>query len=573
MSKRMSASVRNFQQVSGDASKYTAELVIPQSTTHTKVTITIRADAAQVANSNPAVLGPLKDTAKTFEIAAPPAVATVTGADKVCILEKDIIANDILNDVLPHLGSDAGGAFIGVLECVAIADYLYLVVQIQKFTQTVDDDGELITPTNPADFLSDLQAGAALVSVNTANCQFEILKAYPDVALAARSLAVDGNVLYFMEGSHYMYTENVVFSDPDWREKIGYIYKISHPATTIQTVGRNWRSATTGDNPDTSETDYFYGVHGATAAPIAIVDDALHAITGYGNFDDIGHTRGQFPVNQIGNWNWIQYHDQINQRLSEVQTNGRTGFDVLKDIAIVTNSILGFKNDTFFIRPREPQKAINGASGVTKTQTTMTATDLNWGEFPSEGWLYIEGELIKHTGADANGQFSNLVRGAEETTAAARTGDFDIQFVDHILSLNQDTLEMPIKSVVANNDLRQFYNRVKLRYGDDAEVLVEDATSIAENGARLLEVDVPLDAHQRVWAEWLANAYLARFKEIKQILNLTLKPTFFMSVGDVVYLKIPERLHLNGTLCQVLETRHSFRQPPTTSLKLVTLNL
>lgn len=564
--------VENFQQVSGDASKYTAELAIPKNTTHTKVTITIRADAAQVANSNPAILGPKEDTSRTFEIAAPPAVATVTGADKVCILEKDIIANDILNDVLPHLGSNAGGAFIGVLECVAIADALYLVVQIQKFTQTVDDDGELITPTTPTDFLSDLQAGAALVSVNTANCQFEILKAYPDVALAARSLAVDGNVLYFMEGSHYMYTENVVFSDPDWREKIGHIYKISHPATTIQTVGRNWRSATTGDNPDTAETDYFYGVHGATAAPIAIVDDALHAITGYGNFDDIGQTRGQFPVNQIGNWNWIQYHDQINQRLSEVRTNGRTGFDVLKDIAIVTNSILGFKNDTFFIRPREPQKAINGASGVTKTQTTMTATDLNWGEFPSEGWLYIEGELVKHTGADENGQFSELVRGAEDTTAAARTGDFDIQFVDHILSLNQDTLEMPIKSVVANNDLRQFYNRVRLRYGDDAEVLVEDATSIAENGARLLEVDVPLDAHQRVWAEWLANAYLARFKEIKQILNLTLKPTFFMSVGDVVYLKIPERLHLNGTLCQVLETRHSFRQPPTTALKLVTLN-
>ena len=564
--------VRNFQQVSGDASKYTAELAIPQSTTNTKVTITIRADAAQVANSNPAVLGPLQDTAKTFEIAAPPAVATVTGADKVCILEKDIISNDILNDVIPHLGSDAGGAFIGVLECVAIADSLYLVVQIRKFTQTVDDAGALITPTNPADFLADLQAGAALVSVNTANCQFKILKAYADVSLAARSLTVDGNTLYFMEGSHYLYEDGVVFSDPDWREKIGHIYKISHPATTIQTVGRNWRSATTGDNPDTAETDYFYGVHGGTAAPIAIVDDALHAITGYGNFDDIGQTRGQFPVNRIGNWNWIQYDDQINQRLSEVRTNGRTGFDVLKDIAIVTNSILGFKNDTFFIRPREPQKAINATSGVTKTQTTITATKLNWGSYPSEGWLYIEGELIQHTGADANGQFSSLVRGAEETTAAAYTGNFEIQFVSHILSLTTDTLEMPIKSVVANNDLRQFYNRVRLRYGDDAEVLVEDATSIAENGARLLEVDVPLDAHQRVWAEWLANAYLARFKEIKQILNLTLKPTFFMSAGDVVYLKIPERLHLNGTLCQVLETRHSFRQPPTTSLKLVTLN-
>ena len=571
----------NFQQVTGDASKYTAELTIPQSNTNTKVTITVSADAAQVANSNPAILGPEEDTSKTFEIAAPTAVATVTGADSVCVLEKDIVSNDYLNDAIAFLGDNAGGGFTGVLECESIGEYLYLVVQVRKFTQTVDADGDLVTPTNPENFLSDLQAGAALVRVNTGNCQFELLRVYSDVTLSARSLTVDGTTLYFMEGSHYMYEDGLIFSDRQWREKVGYVYKIEHPSSTIQEVGRNWRSATTTDNPDTEVTDYFYGVHGATTAPIAIVDEALHLITGFGNFDDIGQPRGEHPVNRIGNWNWIQYHDQINQRLSEVLTNGRTGFDILKDIAILTNSILGFDNDTFFVRPREAQKAINGGgSGITATQTTLTAGDLNWGSYPSEGdadneadegWLYIDSELMKHNGADENGQFSDLVRGAEGTTAAAHTGKFDIIFVDHILSLNQDTLEMPIKSIIANNDNRQFYNRVKIRYGEGEEVLVEDATSIAENGARLLEVDMPLDAHQKVWAELIANAYLAHFKEIKQILNLTLKPTFFLKKLDVVCLNIPERLHLHNKLCQVLEIKHNFRTPPTTAVKLVTL--
>ena len=565
----------NFEQVTGDASKYTAELTIPQTVTNTKATITVPADVAQVANSNPAILGPEEDTSRTFEIAAPTAVATITGADTVCVLEKDIIENDYLNDVIGHLGDNAGGAFTSALECVSIGDYVYLIVQVRKFTQTVDDDGDLVTPTTPENFLSNLQAGAALVRLNTTNCQFEILKAYSDITLAARSLEVHGSVLYFMEGSHYMYeSDNVQFSDPNWREKVGYVYKIEHPSSTIQEVGLNWRSATTEDNPDTEETDYFYGVHGATTAPITVVNDALHVITGYGNFDDIGQSRGEHPVNRIGNWNWIQYHDQINQRLTEVLTNGRTGFDVLKDIAIVTNSILGFKNDTFFIRPREPQKAVNGgASGITATQRNITVTDLNWGEFPSEGWLYVDGELIKHTGADTNGQFSNLVRGDAETTAAAHTGKFNITFVDHILSLNQDTLEMPIKSIVATNDNRQFYNRVKVRFKDGEELPpIDDPTSISENGpSKLLELDAPLDSHQRVWAEWLARSYLARFKDIHQILNLTLKPTLYMNAGDVVSLKIPERLHLNGTLCQVLDIPDSFRQPPTTALKLVTL--
>ena len=339
--------LQNFVQVTDDASKYTAELD-PQSTTNTKATITVSANSAQVANSNPAVLGPEEDTSKTFEIAAPTAIAQVTGADTVCVLEKDIIRNDFLNDAVAHLGSDAGGAFTGVLESVLIGDSLYLVVQVRKFTQTIDDDGELVTPENPENFLSDLQAGAALVRVNTANCQFELLKAYSDVALAARSLTVDDMTLYFLEGSHYMYEDAVIFSDSNWREKVGYLYKLEHPSGIIEEVGLNWRSATTEENPDTETTDYFYGVHGATTAPIAISNEALHIITGFGNFDDIGQPRGEYPVDRIGNWNWIQYHDQINQRLSEVLTNGRTGFDILKDIAILTNSIIGFKNDTFF---------------------------------------------------------------------------------------------------------------------------------------------------------------------------------------------------------------------------------
>ena len=565
--------IENFQQ-GGDASIYTADLEIPETNTNTTATITVSANAAQVANSNPAILGPEEDTSRTFEIAAPTAVATVTGADAVCVIEKDIVSNDYLNDAIAFLGDNAGGAFTGVLEAVSIGDYLYCVVQVRKFTQTVDDDGDLVTPTNPANFLSDLQAGAALIRVNADTCQFELLKAYSDVTLAARSLTVDGSDLYFFEGSHYVYEgNNIIFSDPQWREKIGRVYKIEHPSSIIETVGLNWRSATTTDNPNTEETDYFYGIHGGTTAPIAMVDDALHLITGFGNFDDIGQPRRGYPVNRVGNWNWIQYDDAINQRLSEVLTNGRTGFDVLKDIAIVTNAILGFKNDTFFIRPREPQKAENGGgSGISATQRNITADNLNWGSYPSEGWLYIDGELIQHSGADENSQFANVVRGAEETTAAAHTGAFEIQFVDHLLSLTADTLEMPIKSVVAQNDNRQLYNRVRLLYGDGESVLVEDTDSITENGARTLETTVPLDQHQREWAEWLAESYLARFKNVHQIINLTLKPTLFMSAGDVIYLKIPERMHLDGTLCQVLEIKHSFRKPPTTAVKLVTLS-
>ena len=125
--------IGNFAQVTGDASKYTADLTIPQNNTSKKVTITVSAESAQVANSSPAVLGPLEDTSKTFEIAAPTTLATVTGADSVCVLEKEIVDNDFLNEVIPHLGDNAGGAFTGVLESAVYWRMMFIfVVQSPK---------------------------------------------------------------------------------------------------------------------------------------------------------------------------------------------------------------------------------------------------------------------------------------------------------------------------------------------------------------------------------------------------------------------------------------------------------
>ena len=224
------------------------------------------------------------------------------------------------------------------------------------------------------------------------------------------------------------------------------------------------------------------------------------------------------------------------------------------------------------MRPRDPQKAVSAnGSGITATQRTITRERFELGTVPNRRLdSQLVTELIQHSGANNSSQFTSVVRGAEGTTPAAHTGNFEIMFIDHVLTLDADTLEMPIKSVQIEISARQLYNQVKIRHGVQAEVSVEDATSIAENGARLLEVEVPLDEHQRVWAEWLAGEYLARFKDVQQVINLTLKPSFYMAVGDVVYLKIPERVHLDGTLCQVLEVRHSFKKPPRTFIKGVT---
>ena len=40
-----------------------------------------------------------------------------------------------------------------------------------------------------------------------------------------------------------------------------------------------------------------------------------------------------------------------------LETNDQTGFDSIKELATISNSIVGFDNDTFFFMPRDPLTA------------------------------------------------------------------------------------------------------------------------------------------------------------------------------------------------------------------------
>ena len=51
------------------------------------------------------------------------------------------------------------------------------------------------------------------------------------------------------------------------------------------------------------------------------VDDKLQMVTGYGDFDDIQernfgrfNSELEYPSERIGNWNWIQYGNELNQK-------------------------------------------------------------------------------------------------------------------------------------------------------------------------------------------------------------------------------------------------------------------
>ena len=517
----------------------------------------------------------------------------ITGADVVCELRRDNNANEFLNDVMFHMGPNAGGAFNGTLEQVSIGNFIYAVIQIEKFRQTVDEMN-VLTGANIIDRAS--QAGAVLMKIDLDTCTYTPIKTYLNVSSAARSLRVLNGELYFIESSHYVYDDRAYFrknrkysSDPDeetnvesdtdiraltdeWKSRVGRLYKVSHPSEDVDLVGLNWQSATTEDNPE-ADTDLFYGVHGGTASPILAVDGDLHMITGFGDLEDILQY-GEQPFDRIGNWNWIQTSDVLNQRMPELLTNEKTGYDIIREVAIFTNSIIGFKRNRFFFKPRESRSA-RLMTTLPDNASSFDVIEYNRNhEIPSSGTLFVDGEIITYTGV-SNNTISGLTRGDEGTIAKTHTVDIQndinpkVYWIDHLLSLNQRTIAQPINDISIDNDYRQLYNHIKLDYGGKVPISRKDRASILANREHILDISIPLGRHNAVWATLIAEKLLERFKDIHQIVEIILKPTFYMNVSDTVMIKLQDRVFLLHA-CQVLSITQNLKNQ-TTTLKMVTL--
>ena len=555
----------NFQ-AAGSSAIYTAIVTVADNTSD-RCTITVLADVAAASNDSTST-GPDNPVSESFPFDTTDITIGIRNVSETCELERTIISNEYLNDVVIHMGSNAGGAFNGILEHVSDGDINYLVVQIEKLRQTVDEDG-MLTNNNFIDNAS--QAGAVLFSLNMSTCVWTAIKAYKDITTAARSLEIKDGDLYFIEGSHYAYSPHAVFRNGselsnDWKARIGRLFKYN-PNSGLEDLGVNWRSATTGDNPNPVEDkpDYYYGIHGGTASPIVFKEDKIHMITGYGTFDGIERV-GEFEVDNVDNWQWILYDDILNQRIPVLLTNEMTGYDILKFISTITNSIIGFDNDKLFIVPRLSRRA-KLSTTLPSIATSFSIIDLSretlW---PDSGDIIIDGEIISYESIDQDdNEFTNFLRGSYKTTAVTHTVDLinnvnpDVYYVDHILSLDQRTLHAPINDVNINNDYRQLYNQVKVNYGNGKSVFLQDDDSVDRYGELMFEITAPIDSHQAVWADWIARSFLERFKDVKQIIDLKLKTTLYMKIGDVVVIQIPDRLHLTHA-CQVIGISQSIKE-------------
>ena len=539
------ASISEPVQYDLDGSQWTADLTLPSNTDGT-IGITVLANAVQGAQRR----GPVEDYTESFQYDSRTNTArTIAGGTLVS------------SDTKPL----SEGTYNGVLEQIAGSTYIYKVVQVMH---TLGSD-----PNNFPD--TTRQAGAELQRIRRSDGSKVVIKAWDTVTTAARSLCFHKGVLHWFEGSAYAETYNddvdtsVVEGEGNvanyrqknygWKADMGYIYKLN--GTMPQKVGLVQRSAFVNPLESEAPRDTYYGIHIGTHSPMRSwtvdSDTLLNVIAGYGDLNHIIDIMN--AVSEQDNWNWVAVQDRLQPRLPVVDTNSKTAWAVLEDIAKSLGSRIGFDGDRFVMQPAEPFQT-SLAAAITDTDTTATFNEPNHIR-AIDGLFLIDDEIVE---VDEN----TLTRGQHNTTAAAHDADARMLHLDYYIALNDGKLQQSINTIVFQNAMERLKNVVKVKYGENVVSAKNDA-SIRRHGEHLLEVDTLLSQHQNALADWLAKQYVRRFGTLQKSAVIRLLFSPFLQVGQVIYIDIDDPRGFSDAV-EVVEISH-FITENETEINVVTV--
>lgn len=430
---------------------------------------------------------------------------------------------------------------------------------------------------DPEEYYFQENAHASLLHV--ANDDVIILKDYQYSQIAARSFVEHDNLVYFFEGSPIQYkfepqlpagvieTEQIainayggtVAQEIDWRGRVGFLNRIDSSDIqssdgeqfgAVERVGLTFRSAL--EDP-TDPDNRFYGIHGATTSPMISTADNLYIISSYGNQDQIEQPNAD--IGHVFNDAIITFGTNQQFRIPRLNTNKKTGYDVLREVANSTNSIFGVNHEKFFWKTRSNIEAQLSAA------LTNSADNLSYdnevGTFADSGFVKVHDEVMAYCGKTAT-TLTGLTRGLAGTSANAHVDNQYILHVDHVI--NGSAIASPIRNLTANDDYTNLYNSIFINYGQGTSIYhTKNDASIALYGEKEHQVQTFLDFTQRDFAKQLGDNYLRVFSLLEQIIRFDSDLALFLSVGDVIYLQSKE---INSAM-RIYSLNHDFQRATT----------
>ena len=249
-------------------------------------------------------------------------------------------------------------------------------------------------------------------------------------------------------------------------------------------------------------------------------NDGLHVVMGYGNPDEL--LRHNSLASQADNFQHLVY----GQRLRYVLPNFAPSDSVyasLADIARKVNATLSIQDNIISVQDRSHHHAMT--DGATGTGTGNLAFDSVNKSFPASGYLLMGSEILQYTGVTGS-VFTGITRGVLGTAIADHADDTPILYLGKVL--NQDRVSGNFSEL---QDTNRIYNVIR---DPDNNLEERDPDSINTFGERPYTLNLGLTRHETTWQAHMFAEYLAALKDPHLLINLTLRPSFYLELGDIV---------------------------------------
>ena len=430
-------------------------------------------------------------------------------------------AEETLFDKTINVGNipeiDDGERWLGVHELLFHDGYLYLIVPVSR------------------DDLSEKSAASIVYRFSIDSKELRFIDKHDFLHWGANSLTIHNDSVYFAEGTSLSYKFPAVNRDLESFDEELQQNKLIDDKGTLKEI-MNDRSVIHHGN-----IWFEQQVFRSCLTKMLSFDDALHLISHYGDIDSIQEYNS--AVSNPDNLQWITWGRKLKYNLPTLPSGGSI-YEIFVQIAAVLNVTFSVERNIVVLKNREPIGALL-LGDIDNTQTTIPFHSENK-EIPISSYVLIANEVVQYTGY-MNDSLMNVVRGVGKTLPTAHTGNSIITFLDRIIESNRPVEDL--MKVTTSSDSNHVYNIIETKN----LVRIQEKDSIGTFSQRPLELGLLLNQHNISWIEYLAERYLSRFKDLKQLAQIEMRPNFHISLGEIIHFRYAHYSYA----AQIMQINHS----------------
>ena len=219
---------------------------------------------------------------------------------------------------------------------------------------------------------------------------------------------------------------------------------------------------------------------------------------------------------------WATFDRKLKFVLPEIPTDGSLS-DAFGRLSLQANATFSLDRNITSIVNRAPIGALLENSIIEDTQF-IDLKNINRQKFPSSGSILINSEIVFFNSIVLD-QLGDLTRGYNRTNPGFHQQGSQITFLDAAFN-KRDLIG---EDIFWSIDTLHLYNNVR-----DENRLIQIRDEFSVYAEKTLNINLGLDNLRIPLLNFIAEDYLHRFKDIRFLLNFSLRRSFYLKIADIV---------------------------------------